>query len=89
MKQLFLVFLITALTGCVATVPVKRNFPNVPESLKSPCTELEIIDTRTSKLSAVITIVTDNYGKYQECRIKSDAWIEWYNTQKAIFEEVK
>jgi hypothetical protein len=43
----------------------------------------------TTKLSEVLTTVTQNYGQYHECRIKADAWIEWYDAQKKIFDEVK
>ena len=43
----------------------------------------------TTKLSEVLTTVTQNYGQYHECSIKVNSWIEWYNTQRKIFEEVK
>lgn len=76
------------LAGCLST-PVKRNFPNVPDDLKVACPALQEIDPATTKLSTVVTVVAENYGTYQECKIKVDGWIEWYNTQKGIFESVK
>jgi hypothetical protein len=33
--------------------------------------------------------ITINYNTYYECAIKTDAWIEWYQKQKHIFESVK
>jgi len=30
-----------------------------------------------------------NYGTYYECAVKTDAWIEWYQKQKIIFENIK
>jgi DNA invertase Pin-like site-specific DNA recombinase len=43
----------------------------------------------TEKLSEVLKVVVDNYGQYHECKIKVDTWVEWYKTQKDIFESVK
>lgn len=89
MKKLLASALLLALVGCSTTVPVKRNFPGVPEDMLLSCTELEIVNPATTKLSDVVYVVSENYGKYQECKIKSDDWIEWYKTQKSIFESVR
>lgn len=89
MKHLLASILIVLLAGCSTTVPVKRNFPGVPEDMLATCVELGTIDPATTKLSEVVSVVSENYGKYQECKIKSDSWIEWYKTQKDIFESVK
>lgn len=86
MKLIALLFPIL-LAGCVAT-PVKRNFPEVPAELKAACPELQKVK-ENAKLSDVVSTVSTNYGQYHECRIKADAWVEWYNTQKDIFESVK
>lgn len=75
------------LAGCLTT-PVKRSFPDVPEELKVACPDLMLVEP-TTKLSEVVSIVTKNYGQYQECQIKVDTWIEWYKTQKEIFDSVK
>jgi hypothetical protein len=76
------------LAGCLAT-PVKRNFPDVPEDMKVACPALAEVDTTTTKLSTVVGVVSENYGKYQECKIQVDLWIDWYKTQREIFESVK
>jgi hypothetical protein len=76
------------LAGCLAT-PVKRNFPAVPQELMASCPELSTVPAGTDKLSEVLTVVTTNYGQYQECQIKLDGWQEWYKTQKEIFDSVK
>jgi len=88
MKRLLALALVLTLTGCLNT-PVNRHFPEVPEELKVACPSLEQVDPATTKLSEVITVVTDNYTQYHECRVKVDAWIEWYKTQRAIFDSVK
>jgi hypothetical protein len=86
-KKLLLIVPVLLLAGCLAT-PVKRSFPEVPEELKVACPDLNLLEP-TTKLSEVVSVVTKNYGQYQECQIKVDTWIEWYKTQKEIFESVK
>jgi len=86
MKTLVAVLLLLSLVGCVT--PVKREFPRVPEQLMTKCPELLDVPP-TTKLSEVLTVVTKNYGQYQECSIKVDSWLDWYNEQKKIFDSVK
>jgi|Laugresbdmm110sd_1035091.scaffolds.fasta_scaffold00058_19 hypothetical protein len=91
-KLFFLViFIILAflITGCATSVPVTMNFPQVPEELKTACPDLKTIPEGTTKLSEVVSSVSENYGQYQECKIKIDAWTQWYNSQKKIFESIK
>jgi hypothetical protein len=88
MKRLILMIVPLLLTACLAT-PVKRTFPDIPSDLKSACPDLAQMDPNTNKLSEVVKTVTVNYTTYHECKIRVDAWIEWYSTQKIIFEEVK
>ena len=85
MRLLLLIPFLVA--GCTA-VPVKRNFPEVPQEIMVACPELKQTE-QTEKLSDVLKVVTENYGQYHECKIKLDAWIEWYNKQQEIFNSVK
>jgi hypothetical protein len=87
MKRLLLLIPIVLLAGCLAT-PVKRNFPEVPKELMEACPDLKTVE-QTEKLSEVLKVVVDNYGQYHECKIKVDTWMEWYKTQKQIFDSVK
>lgn len=89
MKRLLILLPVILLAGCLETVPVRMSFPQVPEELKVACPDLQLIAPDTKKLSEVVTVVTKNYGQYQECQVKVDAWVQWYNTQKKIFEEVE
>jgi hypothetical protein len=88
MKLLLVLPIVVLLSGCLLTTPVKRNFPEVPKELMEACPDLKKTEP-TEKLSEVLKVVVDNYGQYHECKIKVDTWIEWYNTQKSIFESVK
>ena len=85
MRYLLLVLI---LTGCSTTVPVTAKFPNVPERLLVKCPQLEKLENE-AKLSDIGKTVTNNYTTYYECAVKHDAFVEWYQTQKRIFESVK
>ena len=76
------------LSGCLTT-PVVEKFPEVPTELLVACPDLKQVDPATTKLSEVIGVVANNYGQYQECKIKVDSWIEWYNHQQKIFNSLK
>lgn len=86
MKRLLLITLLLA--GCMEDVPVKPNWPAIPEELKTVCPDLNMIK-QGAKLSEIVEIVADNYYTYHECQVKVDAWKEWYDSQKKIYEDVK
>jgi hypothetical protein len=84
-----ILLVVLALTGCSTTAPITQKFPEVPEELLKSCGPLQALDTNTKRLSDVLTAVTDNYSKFHECKIKNDAWIDWYNSNKKIHDSVK
>lgn len=84
----FLILLFVTLGGCSTTVPVVAKFPEVPPRLLVKCPNLEKVDEQP-KLSDVAKSVTNNYTTYYDCAVKNDAWIEWYQIQKQIFESIK
>ena len=87
MKYL-LALCVIALSGCVSTAPVARNFPSIPSSLQTNCPMLSDVPD-TEKLSVVLSVVAANYSKYHECRAKVESWMDWYSQQKEIFDHVK
>jgi hypothetical protein len=52
------------------------------------CPDLGQLDPSSEKISELLTVVTKNYGEYYDCKVKVDNWIEWYTTQKKIFDKV-
>ena len=86
MKYLLISLLFIA--GCSTTVPVTAKFPDVPERLLIKCPQLEKLKDE-AKLSDISKTVAINYSTYYECAVKNDAWIEWYQVQKRIFESIK
>lgn len=86
MKYLFILLL---LAGCSTTVPVTAKFPDAPGNVAmTACPQLQKLN-EDAKLSDISKTVSVNYGTYYECAVKTDAWIEWYQIQKRIFESVK
>jgi hypothetical protein len=77
---------LVALAGCSTAVPVTARFPDPPglNSLER-CPNLEKLKD-APVLSDVARTVTINYGTYYECAVKADAWQQWYQIQKNIFE---
>jgi hypothetical protein len=86
--KLLIAIIALNLTACVS-VPVERTFPKVPDELMIACPDLQLVPLGTTQLSTVLEVVTANYGQYQRCTNKVDAWTQWYNDQKKIFESVK
>lgn len=84
MRYLLLTLL---LVGCTS-VPVKQKFPDVPDVMREKCPQLKTVD-ENAKLSDIAKTIARNYTLYHECSIKNDAWIEWYDTQRKIYESVK
>lgn len=75
------------LTGCSTAVPIKQKFPDVPKEMLVKCDALTTVNDNT-KISDMAKTIANNYKLYHECSIKNEAWVEWYNIQKSIFEEV-
>lgn len=77
-----------SLTACSTTVPVVMTFPDAPgKQAMIACPNLQKLKD-DAKLSDVSRTVATNYSTYYECAVKTDAWIEWYETQRRIFEGV-
>jgi hypothetical protein len=76
-------------TGCSTVVPVTMKFPEAPGNIAlTACPQLQKLQ-EDAKLSDISKTVSVNYTTYYECAVKTDAWIEWYQKQKQIFENVK
>lgn len=86
--MLAFILILFLLSGCSTTVPVTAKFPEAPRFSMQTCPQLQKLNT-DAKLSDVASTVTVNYNTYYDCAVKNDAWIEWYQIQKHIFESVK
>jgi len=89
MRKLILILIASLLLLCgCGKAKYIIEFPMYPVSLETSCSELSLIKENEDKLSEVLVVVVDNYGKFHECKAKVDAWIEWHREQKKIFEEI-
>jgi hypothetical protein len=81
-----LIPLIAVITGCSTTVPVSVKFPDAPQRLLQPCPALSTVKDDV-KLSELTSTVADNYQTYHGCANTVNGWIDWYKTQKNIFDK--
>lgn len=87
MKAAVTATVIVMLTGCATSVPVTARFPAPPGlTAMTACPDLAKVPA-DARLSDIAKIVAQNYTTYYECAVKTDAWIEWYNSQRKIFEQ--
>ena len=83
-----ILILLMLLTGCIG-VPVKRNFPDVPDELMKECDKLTLIDVgKNITLSEFEKIVAGNYTKYHQCQKQMEGWHEWYKEQSKNFNKL-
>lgn len=88
---ILVIFIVLAflITGCSTVVPVAQNFPQVPNMLLEKCPPLKTIAGERVSIVDFTRTVSENYTTYYQCAGKNDAWIEWYDRQKKIWEDVK
>jgi len=87
MTKYLALFLLILMSGCSTVVPVTVKFPDAPDRIKIRCPQLKTLN-EDAKLSDIAKTVTENYTTYYECAVRNDSWIEWYETQKIIFEKL-
>lgn len=89
MKYLIALTAAIILSGCSTIVPVAAKFPEPPGRLSTvACPNLQKLND-DAKLSDVSKTVTINYSTYYDCAVKLDAWLEWYEIQKRIFNNAR
>ena len=83
MKYIWLSIL---LTGCVT--PVKHKLPDVPTHLTGRCIDLIQIAQDEDRLTEFLKVVSKNYTLYYDCANRHESFLNWYNEQKVIHDEV-
>ena len=87
--RIYLLGLISLLAACSTAVPLTQNFPDAPDMLKEKCPELKIIVGERVSIVDFTKTVSENYTTYYQCAGRTDAWIDWYNQQKKIWDEAR
>ena len=65
------------------------EFPSAPSSLTESADNLDPLPSDKKTLADLIQNANENFGKYYQLKEKYEAWQNWYNTQKQIYESVK
>lgn len=86
MKKVLLFVCVIFLAGC-RHIPVKPEFPSIPPVFREECGKLSILKDN-AKLSDLLITNTKNYMKFHECDQKNKAWLEWYDKQKKLYENI-
>ena len=87
--KIALLGIVSLLAACSTAVPLTQRFPDAPDMLKDKCPELKIIQGEKVSIVDFTKTVSENYTTYYQCAGKNDAWIDWYNQQKKIWEQLQ
>lgn len=64
-------------------------WPEAPSSLTEPADNLDPLPADKKNLTDLIQNANENFDKYYQLKEKYEAWQDWYNTQKKIYESIK
>ena len=87
--RIALLGLASLLAACSTAVPLTQSFPEAPDMLKEKCPPLKLIEGEKVSIVDFTRTVSENYTTYYQCAGRTDAWINWYDQQKKIWEEMK
>ena len=87
--RIVLLGLISLLAACSTAVPLTQSFPEAPAMLKEKCSPLKLIEGEKTTIIEFTKTVSENYTTYHQCAGRNEAWIDWYNQQKKIWEDVQ
>ena len=65
------------------------TWPEAPMELLQPANDLTPLLEDKKTITDLIENANENYASYYTRKLKYNSWIEWYNSQKQIFESVK
>ena len=87
--RIVLLGIVSLLASCSTAVPLTQSFPQAPAMLMEKCPELKIIVGEKVTIVDFTKTVSENYTTYYQCAGRNEAWIDWYNQQKKIWDETK
>ena len=87
--RIALLGIVSLLAACSTAVPLTQNFPDAPVMLMEKCPELKTIQGEKVTIVDFTKTVSENYTTYYQCAGRTDAWIDWYQQQKKIWNEEK
>jgi len=87
--RIILLGLVSLLAACSTAVPLTQSFPEAPAMLKEKCPELKVIVGERVSIVDFTKTVSENYTTYYQCAGKQQAWTDWYEQQKKIWDEAR
>ena len=87
--RIVLLGLISLLAACSTAVPVTQSFPAAPDMLMEKCPLLKTIEGEKISIVDFTKTVSENYMTYYQCAGRAEAWIDWYQQQKKIWEQTQ
>jgi hypothetical protein len=87
--RIALLGIVSLLAACSTAVPLTQSFPQAPAVLMEKCPELKIIVGEKVSIVDFTRTVSENYTTYYQCAGRTDAWIDWYQQQKKIWEQLQ
>jgi hypothetical protein len=82
------IIVLALLLSACSTVPVVTpmpKWPDVPEDLKQPAPALIPLNHEQRQLSDLIENSNENYTQYYLLKERYEAWQNWYENQKKIW----
>jgi len=87
MKHAIIVLMLASLVGCASKVaPVALKWPDAPAELMEPPEQLVPLDANQTRLSDLIDNANTNFSKYYTLKDRYEAWQNWYNTHRQIYQ---
>lgn len=87
--KIALLLMTCILSACSTPVPLTPAFPAAPDMLKEKCPPLKTIEGERVSIVDFTKTVSENYTTYYQCAGRTQAWIDWYDQQKKIWESTQ
>jgi len=87
MKRLIVALMLVGITGCATKVsPVSLKWPDAPAELMEPADDLTTLKPEQTRLSDLIDNANTNFSRYYILKDRYEAWQQWYNTHRQIYQ---
>ena len=87
MKRLIIVLMLVSLVGCATKIaPVNLKWPDAPAELMEPADDLTTLKPEQTRLSDLIDNANTNFSRYYILKDRYEAWQQWYNTHRQIYQ---
>ena len=75
------------ITGCATKIaPVNLKWPDAPTELMDPADDLITLKPDQTRLSDLIDNANTNFSRYYILKDRYEAWQQWYNTHRQIYQ---